>query len=103
MKCGTHVDSPPTSALAWHSGRSPGLRLKCIAFPGKNPVACWMHRLALTVAGAAQALRRFAAHLIPGYPFRQEVVMAPDVSIFKSYEWISQGRFQITQTYGPNS
>jgi hypothetical protein len=38
-------------------GRYPGSRLKCTAFPGE-PSGCVMDRLALTVAGAAQALRK---------------------------------------------
>jgi len=42
------------------SGRYPGSRLKCIAFPGE-PSGCVMDRLALTVAGAAQAWRQSRA------------------------------------------
>jgi cell division protein ZapB len=38
-----------------------------------------MHRLALTVAGAAQALRKIA-HLFPVYPRRRNVASAPEAA-----------------------
>ena len=68
-------DPPARQSTRRGSGRYPGSHLKSIAFPGKlisqcrksayrSPVTCVMNRLALTVAGAAQALRAIA-HLFP--------------------------------------
>lgn len=64
------------------SGRYPGSRLKCIAFPGE-PSGCVMDRLALTVAGAAQAWQRIAAHLFPVYPRRRKAASAPEGPHYK--------------------
>jgi hypothetical protein len=70
----------PVSGLAPEVHRLPGLS----DFPsGKSvfssPVAYVMHRLALTVAGAAQALRKIA-HLFPVYPRRRNVASAPEAA-----------------------
>jgi len=51
--------------------------LKSIAFPGE-PSGGVMDRLALTVAGAAQAWQQIAAHLFPVYPRRRKAASAPE-------------------------
>jgi hypothetical protein len=98
LKYGTHVRSPPTSAYGMAFRPVSGLAPQTHCLPGKEPSGVWMRRLALTVAGAAQALRRLAAHLIPVYPSRRKVFMAPDDPIFKSNGFPSQGYFSIIQT-----
>jgi len=39
-----------------------------------------MNRLALTVAGAAQAWQQIAAHLFPVYPRRRKAASAPEAA-----------------------